>query len=255
MPHWVRFDQGKGIEFGSLSDEQITIHEGSLFNAPRATARSVAIAGVQLLTPCEPSQMICLWNNFHGLAAKFNYTTPAEPLYFLKSPSAFHPTGKLIPRPKGYSGRVAFEGELGIVIGKRCAGISETEAKEYIFGYTCINDVTAADILNRDSSFPQWARAKSFDGFGVIGPAIATGLDPDTLRVRSSLNGQERQNYPVADMFFRPHRLVSLISQDITLVPGDIIACGTSLGSGSMKSASTIEIVIDGIGKLSNVMG
>ena len=114
--------------------------------------------------------------------------------------------------------------------------MSEAEAPNYVFGFTCVNDVTAFDLLNKDPSFQQWTRAKSFDGFGVIGPVIATGLDPHGLSIRTELDGQEQQNYPVADMFFEPYRLVSLISQDMTLLPGDIISCGTSVGSGSIET-------------------
>ena len=117
-----------------------------------------------------------------------------------------------------------------------------------------MNDVTAVDLLRKDKSFEQWARAKSFDTFGVIGPVIATGLDPLKLSVKTILNGKERQNYPVADMFFPPHRLVAAISKDVTLMPGDVIACGTSLGAGTMADAhNVVDIVIDGVGSLSNV--
>ena len=117
-----------------------------------------------------------------------------------------------------------------------------------------MNDVTAVDLLRKDKSFEQWARAKSFDTFGVFGPVIATGLDPMKLSVKTVLNGKERQNYPVADMFFPPHRLVAAISKDVTLMPGDIIACGTSLGAGTMGDAhNVVEIVIDGVGSLGNV--
>ena len=148
---------------------------------------------------------------------------------------------------------MVYEGELGIVIGKRCSGISEAEAAAHIFGYTCVNDITAADILNRDPSFPQWARAKSFDGFGPFGPAIATGLDPAGLSIRTILNGAERQNYPVSDMIFSPHQLVSLISHDMTLEPGDLICCGTSVGVGVMKEpVNSVTIAIEGIGELHN---
>ena len=154
--------------------------------------------------------------------------------------------------PASYSGKVVYEGELGIVIGERCKAVSEAQAPGCIFGYTCINDVTAVEILNKDPGFAQWTRAKSFDTFGVFGPVIATGLDPAKLMVKTILNGQERQNYPVADIIFPPARLVSLISQDMTLEAGDVIACGTSVGVGSMKPGSTVSIVIEGIGTLSN---
>jgi 2-keto-4-pentenoate hydratase/2-oxohepta-3-ene-1,7-dioic acid hydratase in catechol pathway len=138
------------------------------------------------------------------------------------------------------------------VIGKRAANVSEADAGQYIFGYTCINDVTAMDLIQKDPSFAQWTRAKSFDGFGVFGPVIATGVNPHELSVKTFLNGQERQNYPVRDIIFNPAQIVSHISRDVTLMPGDVICCGTSIGVGSMKPGSKIEIVIDGIGTLSN---
>ena len=254
MAKWVRFDRDGQSGFGVLDGEAIIVHDGDMFDAARPTARSVALADVRLLTPCEPGKMVGLWNNFRALATKFQFAEPAWPLYFLKSASAFAPTGSVIPRPASYGGRILFEGELGIVIGRRCAGVGEAEVAEHIFGYTCVNDVTALDVLNADASFPQWARAKSFDGFGIFGPVIETEIDPQGLFVRSLLDGRERQNYPVADMIFAPHKLVSLLSQDMTLLPGDVIACGTSLGALSLKPGSRIEVSIDGIGTLSNVM-
>jgi 2-keto-4-pentenoate hydratase/2-oxohepta-3-ene-1,7-dioic acid hydratase in catechol pathway len=118
-----------------------------------------------------------------------------------------------------------------------------------------VNDVTAAELLKKDPSFDQWSRAKGFDTFGVFGPVIATGLDPLALTIRLSLNGQERQNYPVADMVFPPARLVAMISRDLTLEPGDVIACGTSVGVGSMKPGSEVVVSIEGIGELANRYG
>ena len=155
--------------------------------------------------------------------------------------------------PTTYDGKVVYEGELGIVIGKRCKEVSEEEAKDYIFGYTCSNDVTAGEIIQKDPTFAQWTRAKGFDTFGSFGPGIVTGIeDPSKLVIKTILNGQERQNYPVSDMVFQPFKLVSMISRDMTLEPGDIISCGTSVGVGSMKQGSTVEVVIDGIGHLTN---
>ena len=149
---------------------------------------------------------------------------------------------------------MVYEGELGIVISKTCSNVPEDQADDYIFGYTCINDVTAIEIINKDSSFAQWSRAKSMDTFGAFGPVVAAGIDPSGLSIRTVLNGEERQNYPVSDMIFPPRRIVSSISRDLTLNPGDVIACGTSLGLGSMKEPrNTIEVTIEGIGTLSNV--
>jgi ketopantoate reductase/2-keto-4-pentenoate hydratase/2-oxohepta-3-ene-1,7-dioic acid hydratase in catechol pathway len=253
MANWMRFERGGRTEFGTVKDGVIAIHTGNMFGESKPTGETVKAAEVRVLTPCEPSKMVCLWNNFHQLAAKNNFLVPDEPLYFLKAPNAYHPHGVPIERPKSYSGRIIYEGELGVVIGKKCANVTEAEAKDYIFGYTCVNDVTGVDLLKKNPTFDQWVRAKSFDTFGVFGPQIVTGLDPMPLRIRTVLNGKEVQNYPVADMFFPPYKLVAAISRDMTLMPGDVIACGTSLGAGVMGEANnTIDIVIDGVGTLSN---
>jgi len=253
MAHWLRFERAGKPGFGTLEGGVITVHTGDMLGDNRPTGETVKLADVRLRTPCDPSKMICLWNNFHQLAAKNNFQVPDEPLYFLKAANAYHPHGAPIVRPKSYDGRIVYEGELGIVIGKKCSMVSEAEAKDYIFGYTCVNDVTAVDLLKKNPTFDQWVRAKSFDTFGVLGPTIATGLDPMTLRVRTVLNGKEVQNYPVADMFFPPYKLVAALSRDMTLMPGDVIACGTSLGAGPMHNAENdIDIVIDGVGTLSN---
>jgi len=254
MAHWLRFELEGRPSFGTVRDGVVEIWEGSLFGPRTPTTESIPLSGLRVLTPCDPSKMICLWNNFRELAAKIGADAPEEPLYLLKAPSAFTAHGDTIHRPKSYAGKVVYEGELGIVIGQRCSDVGEAEARDCIFGYTCINDVTAAELITKTPNFPQWTRAKSFDGFGAFGPVIATDLDPMTLRVRTNLDGQERQNYPISDMIFPPAKLVSLLSRDMTLLPGDVIACGTSVGVGSMKNpANTVEVSIEGIGTLSNV--
>ena len=227
MTHWIRFEKGGKAGFGTLEGDTISVHSGDLFAGAKPTGEKVALKDVKVLTPCVPSKMICLWNNFHQLAAKNDFQEPKEPLYFLKAPNAYHPAGEPIRRPPTYDGRIVYEGELGVVIGKKCFNISEAEAKDAIFGYTCVNDVTAVDLMKKFPTFDQWTRAKSFDTFGVFGPVVATGLDPMTLSIRTVLNGEERQNYPVSDMYFPPATLVSLVSRDMTLEPGDVIACGT----------------------------
>jgi 2-keto-4-pentenoate hydratase/2-oxohepta-3-ene-1,7-dioic acid hydratase in catechol pathway len=124
-----------------------------------------------------------------------------------------------------------------------------------VLGYSCANDVTAIELLNRDPSFPQWARAKGFDGFGVVGPVIETEFDPSAASVRTTVDGRVRQDYPLSDMFFAPHELVARLSHDVTLEPGDVILCGTSVGVLPMKPGARVEVTIDGIGTLSNVYG
>jgi len=252
MTHWIRFAENGVPGFGQLDGATVDVYSGDMFDSPQPTGRTVALAAVTLLVPAAAGKMVALWNNFHALAAKLGNPVPAEPLYFIKGNGSYLASGEPIRRPPSYGGKVIFEGELGIVIGRTCRAVSEADAPAHIFGYTCINDVTAVDLLNKDATFAQWTRAKSFDTFGVFGPVVATGLDPAQLSVRTVLDGQERQNYPVADMVFPPARLVSLISQDMTLDPGDVIACGTSIGVGSMKPGSTVAVTIDGIGTLVN---
>ena len=252
MPLWTRVSHTGRTCIGTVKGDIIVLHEGDMFANPRATGQSIPRSEAKLLTPTTPSKMLGLVDNYHALVTKLGHAVPPEPLYFLKANSSFLPAGESIRTPQAYGGKVVFEGELGIVIGKRCRAVDEVDAARYIFGYTCVNDVTAADILNKNPDFAQWTRAKSFDTFGVFGPVIATDVDPAKLVVRSILNDQERQNYPVADAIFAPAKLVSLISRDLTLEAGDVIACGTSVGVGSMKPGSVISIAIDGIGTLTN---
>jgi len=254
MEHWIRFTHAGNIRIGTLRNGWIAVCEGDMFAHPCPTGEEVSLEAVTLLTPTQPSKMIGLWNNFHERASKEGHSRPPHPLYFLKASSCFAANGAVIRRPAGYAGTVVFEGELGIVIGRRCAGVTEDEADAFIFGYTCVNDVTARDILKSDSSFVQWTRAKSFDTFGVFGPMIARGLDPAGLRVKTLVNGAEKQDYPVSDMFFSPRQIVSHISHDMTLYPGDIIACGTSVGVVPLTTGDRVEVVIDGVGTLTNVM-
>jgi 2-keto-4-pentenoate hydratase/2-oxohepta-3-ene-1,7-dioic acid hydratase in catechol pathway len=251
VQHWVRFAHAGDIGFGLLDGERIRVHRGDLFADAQPTDRVLALADVKLLSPTQPTKVIALWNNFAALGAKLNLAVPAEPLYLLKSPNSFANPGDVIRQPRS-GGKVVFEGELGIVIGKTASGVAVADAPAHVFGYTCANDVTEADILNRDASFTQWVRAKGFDTFCPMGPVLATGLDPATLVVKTVLNGDVRQNYPISDMRFSVAQLVSLISADMTLYPGDVILCGTSIGVGSMKPGSEVSVEIEGIGKLGN---
>jgi 2-keto-4-pentenoate hydratase/2-oxohepta-3-ene-1,7-dioic acid hydratase in catechol pathway len=251
IQHWVRFEQGGRPGFGALEGGTIAVHEGEPFGAARATGRQVALSEVRLLMPVRPGKVLALWNNYMALAAKQGLADPAEPLYFMKAPSSYLDPGATIVAPAG-QGKVVFEGELAVVIGRRAKAVSEADALDHVFGYTCCNDVTAVEVLNRDASFAQWVRAKGYDTFCPLGPCIATGLDPATLTVKTRLDGQLRQDYPVADIRFSVPRLVSLISHDMTLEPGDVILCGTSVGVGTMKPGQTVEVEIEGIGTLVN---
>ena len=252
---WMRFGHDGAVGFGVLEGDRVHVHTGSMFDRPSPTGTTIDIADLQWLPPCVPTKIIGLWNNFRAAAEKNGWAEPAEPLYFLKSPGSAAAHRQSIPVPSSYEGRVAYEGELAVIIGRRARAVSVADAASFIFGYACANDVTAIELLNRDASFPQWTRAKSFDGFGAFGPAIATVFDPSAARLRTIVGGRERQDYPLSDMFFSPFELVSRISHDLTLEPGDVIFCGTSLGVLPMKAGTTVDVVIDGIGTLTNTYG
>jgi 2-keto-4-pentenoate hydratase/2-oxohepta-3-ene-1,7-dioic acid hydratase in catechol pathway len=225
-----------------------------MFDAPRATGRRLSMDAFTLLSPCAPGKIVALWNNFHALAAKIGKPAPSHPLFLIKPATSVIGPLEPIRRPAGYAGKIVFEGELGIVIGKRAKEVPQGKAGDYIFGYTCVNDVTASDVLSENGDFPQWTRSKSFDTFGCLGPVIATDFKSAGTNLTTRLDGVERQNYALSDMIFSPHELVSLISHDMSLLPGDVIACGTSLGVGSIKDGVTVEVSIDGIGSLGNTL-
>ena len=261
MAKWCRFYNKKTAEthFGKLSQDEQFIEPimGDLFSSFEMTGTSISVEEVDLLYPCQPSKMIGLWNNYHALATQQNNAVPSEPLYFIKSSNSFLNPAGIIQFPKtstGPVGRVIYEGELGIVIGKTAKEISVEDAKDYIFGYTCVNDVTALEILTKDESFKQWTRAKSYDTFGPFGPWIETDVAYENLTVKTLINGRERQSYPCSDMIFNPYQILSHLSFDMTLYAGDVIACGTSLGTLPIKGGQTIEVNIEGIGKLTNTV-
>lgn len=253
MTRWIRFRTPDGAEgFGTLEGEAVQPHTGDMFGQATPTGEPRPLASLTLLAPVRPGRFIGLWNNYHELAAKQGNAIPETPLWFLKSPSSIVGPGAAIRPPPSYVGKTLYEGELGLVIGRRVSGADEATAAAAIFGLTCVNDVTALDILNADPSFPQWARAKSPDSFGPVGPCIATGLDWRELRVQVALNGRVRQDYPCADMILPPARIVSLISQEMTLEPGDLIACGTSVNALPMRPGMEVAVTIEGIGTLLN---
>jgi 2-keto-4-pentenoate hydratase/2-oxohepta-3-ene-1,7-dioic acid hydratase in catechol pathway len=254
IQHWIRFLHLDTVRFGTIEGDKIRVFKGDMFDNPQRTEIAIRLAEATLLTPVVPGKVLALWNNYHALGRKLGLAPPAEPLYLMKPATSCLAPGGTIRKPRmaENGAKVAFEGELAIVIGATCSGVTVESAPDHIFGYTCANDVTVNEIIGRDPSFPQWVRAKGFDTFCPFGPVVATGLNPAMLVVRTILNGEVRQDYPVNDMVFSAAELVSRISQDMTLEPGDLILCGTSVGVGSMRAGSTIEVEIDGIGTLSN---
>jgi 2-keto-4-pentenoate hydratase/2-oxohepta-3-ene-1,7-dioic acid hydratase in catechol pathway len=246
---WARVGVGTRTWIGTIEGDHLAVFDKEPYLDGVPTGETVPLSGARFLTPCKPTKFVALWNNFHAAAAKNGWSIPDGPLYFLKSANSYAAHQDIVRIPPSV-GRVIYEGELGVVIGETCSAVSVEEARKQIFGYTCVNDVTALELLFSDPSFHQWTRAKSFDGFGVFGPVIATGLDVSALKVTTSVNDHVRQDYPISDAIFSPAELVSRISHDMTLEPGDIIACGTSLGTLPVRDGTVVDVRIDGIGTL-----
>ncbi|NNF46014.1 MAG: fumarylacetoacetate hydrolase family protein [Desulfofustis sp.] len=250
--YWCRIEFEGRSSLGYLDGIQIVLCEGELFDNPTPAGKAVYTDEVTWLPPVEPRQFLGLWNNFHERQQFEKTKIPDFPLFFVKLNGSISAHQCPITRPFGYSGRVKFEAELGIVIGQNCFQPDRDEVDDIIFGYTCINDITAADVLFANAEFPQWCRAKSFPSFGPIGPYIATGIDPASLRVHAILDGVTKQDYPVSDMIFSPQEIVWHIAHQAMLFAGDVITCGTSVNAGIIGDGQTIAIDIPGIGCLSN---
>jgi 2-keto-4-pentenoate hydratase/2-oxohepta-3-ene-1,7-dioic acid hydratase in catechol pathway len=217
----------------------------------RSTAVELPLTSVRLLAPVTPSKIVCIGRNYREHAKELNHAIPTEPLIFLKPPSALLPPGGTILRPLSLSQRVDHEGELGVVMGKRCHSLREADdVRTFILGYTCVNDVTARDLQNKDG---QWSRAKGFDTFCPVGPIVVSDLDPwKGIRVQTRINGELRQDGTTSDFLFPLQVIVRYIAQVMTLEPGDLIATGTPAGVGPLQAGDTVEVTVDGVGSLSN---
>ena len=208
--------------------------------------------GARLLPPCSPSKIVCVGRNYADHAKELGNEVPKEPLIFLKPPSSLIAYGDAIVYP-ALSENVNFEGELGVVIGKRARHIAAADAMDYVLGYTCVNDVTARDLQRKDG---QWTRGKGFDTFCAVGPCVVSKdqIDLTTLRVRTLVDGVVKQDGPVTDMLFGVGDIIAYVSAFMTLEPGDLIASGTPPGVGSLLPGSTVRIEIEGIGVLENTV-
>ncbi|MCL2149903.1 MAG: fumarylacetoacetate hydrolase family protein [Dehalococcoidia bacterium] len=244
----VRFSAGSYVGCGILQGECVrTARRGRRCEAdPHAPAYD--LSDVKLLAPCRPSKVIALGINYKDHAKEFEHELPKVPLMFLKPATAVIGPGEAIVYPPTAQ-QVDFEGELGVVIRRLARKISVREARDYILGYTCINDVTARDLQRKDG---QWTRAKGFDTFAPLGPWIETELDPASLLIETYLNGVRRQKASTAELIFPVSEIVSFVSSVMTLLPGDVIATGTPSGVGPMQPGDIVEVRIQGIGSLKN---
>ena len=235
--------------YGSLDGENVQEISAAPWTEWGGTGRSFPLSSVRLLAPVEPRKIVCVGRNYSAHAAELGNDVPKEPLIFLKAPTSVIGPADAIVLPK-YSQRVEHEGELGLVIGRKCSHLNDQENPlSYVMGYTCMNDVTARDLQKADVQF---TRAKGFDTFCPTGPHIESELRPDDLLVETIVNGDVRQSGKTSLMVFPPAFLVRWISRMMTLEPGDLIATGTPAGVGPIAAGDVVDVRIAGIGVLRN---
>ena len=239
------------IAYGLVEGEEIQEIRGDVFGEFHVGAHLRRLDEVGLLAPCVPGKIVAVGLNYYDHAEEVKRKVPDEPLLFLKPPTAVIGPGEKIIYPR-MSSQVDYEGELGVVIAKMSRNIPLELARDHILGYVCFNDVTARDLQRKDS---QWTRSKSFNTFAPLGPWITTGLDPHNLKLETFLNGERKQSSNTENLIFNCYQLVSFISTIMTLMPGDVIATGTPSGIGPMKVGDRVDVVIEGIGTLTNVVG
>lgn len=208
----------------------------------------IAHESLKFLAPVSPSKIVCVGLNYRDHALEQGKPLPPEPLLFIKPSTSVIGPGAAIESP-GWAGRIDHEAELGVVIGKVARDVPIGKAQDYILGLTCVNDVTARDLQNKDG---QYTRCKGFDTFAPVGPCIALGLDGRDLEIRGYVNGQVRQNSRTRELIFTIPELVTFITSVMTLLPGDIISTGTPSGIGPIAPGDSVTIHVEGVGALTN---
>ena len=245
----ARFSNGAEPRFGIVDGPELVVLKGHpLAVGYETTGERIPLKDVKLLAPTIPSKIVCIGKNFADHAAEIGEDVTAEPLIFFKPSSAIIGHGEKIVIPP-QSSQVELEAELTIVIGKLAKNVSEADSLDYVFGYTIANDVTARDLQFNDG---QWARAKAFDTFCPLGPWIETEFLPDEQVIESRINGDVRQNVSISKMTHNIRTIVSYVSKNFTLLPGDIILTGSPAGISKIQSGDLIECEIEGIGILAN---
>jgi len=250
MERYVRFEAAEGILWGLLEEGRIEKITGNPVFQYEATGIFYDPSSIRLLAPVEPTKIVCVGLNYreHVKESQSADEVPDEPVLFLKPPSSLLGPGGRIEYPE-MAGRVDYEAELGVIIGRECRNVAAIEAEDYIFGFTCVNDVTARDLQKKDV---QWTRGKGFDTFCPVGPWMVDKIKYEDILVESYLNGELRQSSRTSLLIFPINELIAFISKVMTLEPGDLISTGTPKGIGPMQPGDRIEIRVEGIGSLVN---
>jgi len=245
-----RFQKGEETFYAKVVDGELFRLIGDVYGSPSFEKKPTPLKGVKTLVPVVPSKIIAVGLNYADHARETGKSLPKEPLFWLKAPTSLIPDGAKIEVPFG-THRTDFEAELTIVIGRRMRNVTPAAAARYIFGYTAAQDITDRTIQNSES---QWARSKSFDTFTPLGPYIETKIDPHDLNIQLFQNGQLRQNSNTSQLIFNCFDLVSFISTNMTMLPGDVILTGTPSGIGPIESGDRLEVRIQGLAPLVNTV-
>lgn len=245
-----RFQKGDDIFYAKVVDGELFRLQGDVFGSPSYDKKAIPLKGVKTLVPVTPSKIISVGLNYADHARETNRPIPKEPLFWLKAPTALLADGGKVEIPFPHH-RTDYEAELAIIIGRRVRNVAPAAAARYIFGYTAAQDITDRTIQNSES---QWARCKSFDTFSPLGPYVETKIDPHDLTVQLFQNGQLRQNSNTSQLIFNCFHLVSFISTNMTLLPGDVILTGTTSGIGPIESGDRLEVRIQGLAPLINTV-
>lgn len=243
---YVKFQSESGPRWGVLQGDTVFTLSAPPFEGLHYDGKNVPYSDCALLAPCEATKLICVGKNYYDHAMEMKEGVPEHPLLFMKGINCLNGHGGEVTAPS-FVKRLDYEGELAFVVGKRAKNVSAAEAKDYIFGYTCLNDVTARDIQKGDG---QWTRGKSMDGFAPIGPVLADDVDGSDLAIETRLNGNVVQHSRTSLLMNGIPELLEFITASMTLEPGDVVATGTPAGVGPMASGDTVEVTIEGIGTL-----
>ena len=245
-----RFQKGDEIFHAKVVDGELFRLQGDVYGSPSFDKKPLKAKGLRTLTPVSPGKVIAVGLNYADHARESGKPVPKEPLIWFKAPTSLIPDGAKIEIPFP-AHRTDYEAELVIVIGRRVRNVTPAAAARYIFGYTTAQDITDRTIQNSES---QWCRSKSFDTFTPLGPYIETKIDPHDLTIQLFQNGQLRQNSNTSQLIFNCYDLVSFISTNMTLMPGDIILTGTPSGVGPIESGDRLEVRIQGLAPLVNTV-
>jgi len=243
-----RFQKNDEIFHAKVVDGELFRLLGDVFGAPSFERKPTPRKGVKTLVPVVPTKIIAVGVNYLDHAREMGRDLPKEPLIWFKATTSLLPDGGKIEIPFR-DHRTDFEAELAIVIGRKIRNVSPTQAGRYIFGYTAAQDISDRNIQKSDG---QWARAKSFDTFTPLGPYVETMLDPSAVNIQQFQNGQLRQNSNTSQLIFKPAQIVSFVSTNMTLLPGDVILTGTPSGVGPIQSGDKLEVRIEGLAPLNN---